>query len=479
MPNVQDLEARIASKRSKVGDEIASRETLTAELDQVRLDADALEAKETLSDDEVAQLAALVKDEREKSRDLLVSTDNINALNADIASMQAELVARMQSFETPEPLETPGDEGDDSKGKNFSVKDKEPTEAELDQDISSLFRCSFIAKERGVSVLSVLNGDFDDKSDPTRQYANQRLAAAMQKTNNPALIPTVQSKRLIELLRPNAVVRNLPGVRQLPLPNGNLTLPRQNAAATASYVGEMANIPTSQPGTDDISLSAKKLTCIVVQSGEMMRHSDPSSDALIRDDLASVYRLKEDSTFLRATQTATIPGGFKYFADQLAGQAIAANATVNLENVTRDLGKLRLALRSKDVQMDSLSFIMSPRTEQYLMDLRDGNGNKAFPEMERGVLRGIRYYVTTQIPEDLGVGTNESEIYLVNGSDFMIGDTTRFELRVSDEAAYDDAGTVKAAYSQDAAVFRLIAEHDTAMRHNESVAYLSGVTWGA
>lgn len=113
------------------------------------------------------------------------------------------------------------------------------------------------------------------------------------------------------------------------------------------------------------------------------------------------------------------------------------------------------------------------------MDLRDGNGNIAFPEMLQGMLRGFPYRTTTAIPINLGGGTNASEVYFLDASEVIIADAPTFELQTSFEAAYDDAGTVKAAFSNDSVVFRLITEHDTAARHDTSVAYLTAVLWGA
>ncbi len=68
---------------------------------------------------------------------------------------------------------------------------------------------------------------------------------------------------------------------------------------------------------------------------------------------------------------------------------IAANGTINLQNVDLDLGKLMLALMDSNVMLDNPGWLFSPRTWNYLTTLRDGNGNKAFPEMERGLLKGL------------------------------------------------------------------------------------------
>jgi hypothetical protein len=48
----------------------------------------------------------------------------------------------------------------------------------------------------------------------------------------------------------------------------------------------------------------------------------------------------------------------------------------------------------------------------------------------------------------------------------------------SDIAAYEEGGTVKAAYSRDETVIRAISEHDLVVRRAEAVAIATGVRWG-
>jgi HK97 family phage major capsid protein len=124
---------------------------------------------------------------------------------------------------------------------------------------------------------------------------------------------------------------------------------------------------------------------------------------------------------------------------------------------------------------------MSPRSEHYLMTVRDGNGNFAFrSEMLAGRLWGYPFGVTSQIPENLAVtGSSESEIYLADFADVVIGEASTLVLDVSDTAAYHDGSNVVASFSLDQTVIRAIERHDFGMRHDASVAVLTDVDWGA
>lgn len=471
------IDNRLSTKRRELSGKLKDRETLYSAIDTAADAIDALEGKDELTEDEQASLVSEKSAMKAKASEATALSDEIRSLQGDVSDLESQKLERQEHIRqsgSVQPRETEAGDDSPAPGADADVKVQPATDAQLDHDISCFMRNSFMARMTGNSLAAVCQGAAGD------QYRNDRLHAAVTQSANPAILPTNYSTRLIELLRPRTVCRKMEGVNQLPLPNGNMRMPRQSAASTAAYGAEMANIATSDVSTEPLSLSAKKLTAMVIQSGELMRHSNPSSDAIIRNDIVKVVSLKEDATFIRAAGSATVPKGLKAFADAASGtQVIAANQTVTLANVTKDIGKLLLALANANCPSLNPYFLMAPRTERFLMDLRDGNGNYAFPEMARGQLRGVPYLTTTQIPTNLTVSaTNDcSELYLVDASEFIIADTDTFELNVSLEAAYHDGTNVQAAFSQDAAAFRLIVEHDTLMRHNESVAYLEQLTW--
>ncbi len=86
------------------------------------------------------------------------------------------------------------------------------------------------------------------------QYAkdvlkNDRLAQEMTEAANPAMIPQNYVPRIIELLRPRAVIRQM-GPTMIPLINGNATMPKLTAGAAANYVtAEGNNAVPSTPTT--------------------------------------------------------------------------------------------------------------------------------------------------------------------------------------------------------------------------------------
>lgn len=302
-----------------------------------------------------------------------------------------------------------------------------------------------------------------------------RVLSATDFTAGGAVVPAPVSEEIIELLRPASAVRRMsPTI--LGMNNGSLTIPKITGGATASYVSENSNLPATGQTWGNIQLVARKLGCIVPMSNDWLRRAVPGADTLVRDDTVAAVAQRSDLAFIRGDGTQDTPRGLKYL--MAAANVIPANATINLDNVTVDLGKLWLALASNNSRMTRPGWIFSPRTLNYLMNVRDGNGNFAFQaELATGKLRGYPFSMTTQVPVNLGGGTDESEIYFVDWADFAIGETTGMLIDMSGEAAYWDGSAVQAAFSRDQTVLRVITEHDTALRHDFSAAMLTGVKW--
>lgn len=292
------------------------------------------------------------------------------------------------------------------------------------------------------------------------------------------LVPQAMAQDVIELLRPASVVMNL-GPRIIDMPNGNFTLPGIASGAVAAYVSENSNMTKTEQTFRDVKLVAKKLAALVPISNDMIRFPSASVDEIVKEDLASAVGQRADLAFIRGDGTQDTPRGMLSFAKAVAGNAnyITANASVSLANTTTDLGKARLALRSANVKMRKPGWIFSPRTENYLMTVLTANGVYAFrEEMLGGKLWGYPFGVTTQVPENLGSGS-DTEVYFVDLAELIIGDAMGLEIQVFDGATYYDGANLVSGVSQDQTVIRAIVQHDAQMRQDAAVSVLNGVKW--
>lgn len=309
--------------------------------------------------------------------------------------------------------------------------------------------------------------------------ARQKALAAGDATAGGFLVPVQFSQEFIQLLRSATVMRKL-GVPTLPLPTGTVKIGKATAGTTAGYIGENTNAPKSQLATGQLTLTFKKLACLTPVSNDLLRYSSPGADAIVRNDLIAAMTLREDAAFIRGNGTDGSPKGVYYWVP--AANRILANATVNLQNVATDLGKLMQQLMGADIPMTNPVWIMAPRIKNFLITLQNSQGNFVFKdEMVQGTLWGYRYAVTTGIPTNLdatGSATNdESELYFLDASQCVIGEAENLTVDASQEAAYYDGNSVQAAFSLDQTVVRALAEHDFAMRYEGAGAILTGVDW--
>lgn len=302
-----------------------------------------------------------------------------------------------------------------------------------------------------------------------------RALSASDEVSGGAVVPDSIAAAVIELLRPMSAVRRLnPTV--VPMGNGTLRLPKLAGGAAASYIGENDNAPKTEQTFGQLVMTFKKLAALVPVSNDLLRYAAPSVDQLVRDDVSSALGQTSDGKFIRGAGSEHAPRGMRYFAP--AANVITANATVNLTNVTTDLGLLMLALENANVRMLRPGWVFAPRIKHYLMTVRDGNGNYAFrAEMQEGRLWGFPFATTTQVPTNLGGGT-ESEVYFADFADVIIGEALNLMIDASTEATYHDGVNLQSAFGRDQTVVRALQEHDFGMRHEESVAVLTAVTWG-
>jgi len=289
------------------------------------------------------------------------------------------------------------------------------------------------------------------------------------------LIPTQLSSDVIEFLRPASIVRRL-NPTTIPMPNGNLRIPKVTGGSSASYQGENQNIAQTQLVVGQIALTFKKLTALVPASNDLLRYSGPgaaSADAMIRDDVVRAIAQRENQAFLRDDGTVSTPKGIKNWA--VAGN-IANSAGTSLANMVTDLGVAILALMNNNIPEGRWAWMFSPRTWNSFMTIQNTNGFFVFrDEMSRGTLWGYPFAFTTQMPGSGATG----EMYLVNMSDAIIGDSMALQVDVSMEASYVDAtsGSLVSAYSLDQSIVRAITEHDFAMRRGESVAVIQAMSY--
>jgi HK97 family phage major capsid protein len=292
-----------------------------------------------------------------------------------------------------------------------------------------------------------------------------------------AFVPQAISEDYIELLY-NAAPFLSAGPRRVPVPSGNLTVPKVTAGATATWGGESNNISRSEQTFGQRRLDLKKLSVLTPISNELLRDSSPALDQIVRDDLANNAAVVIDAALIRGTGTVYAPRGV--YSQVASANKFNANATANVANVTADLNKSMRLIEDAKVRFVRPAWFISPTVKYGLMAARDANGALVWaPEMATGKLYGIPFFVTQNIPSNLGGSTDESEVYLVEMSHVMVGDDPMgVQVSMVDGAAYHDGAAVVAGFSRDESVVRLIQRIDMILRQDgNEAAVMEQVDW--
>ena len=281
---------------------------------------------------------------------------------------------------------------------------------------------------------------------------------------------------IIEFLYNKTVVRRA-GPQILPMNAGTLTLPKQTGSATAYYVGENQAITKSQPAGGQIVMTSKKLAALVPISNDLLRFdAGDQADRFVRNDLVRRIAVREDLAFLRGDGTQNTPRGLRYWA---AAGNITASAGTTSANIETDVKVAINSLESNNVDIREAVWFMAPRSKNHLINLRDTNGNLIYPSMRSSTptLFDLPVFVTNNIPTN--ISTNQSELYLVNMMDVIIGESGGLQIEVDSGASYTDGSSLVSAFEKDQTVVRAIELHDLAVTHEQSIAVINAITWGA
>lgn len=284
------------------------------------------------------------------------------------------------------------------------------------------------------------------------------------------LIPEVILDDVVELLRAATVVMAL-GATELPMPYGNLHLPRINTGTTASYVEETVapNATAMTMGKDQFT--AKKMIAVVPISNDLIIVPSVQADAMVaRDAIASLSVRFDKACIIDDGQNKT-PRGLRYF-DGVTEVAMGGAWTADNPML------FRKGLQDSNVALSGLArlgWTFNPESEYDLLILKSSDGHHYFREemLNNGTLLGAPYKVSQQIPKE----NTTTFAFYGDWSEFIVARQGMMSVDASPHAAYNNSsGTVVAAYSKDETVIRVIDRHDVGPRQAAALCRSTGLT---
>jgi HK97 family phage major capsid protein len=284
------------------------------------------------------------------------------------------------------------------------------------------------------------------------------------------------SQEIIELLRPASVFDQL-GPTPGSIIDGKLSAPKVASGGSAYWMNEGGKIARTDMSFGQAADTERKIGCLLIMNNEWLRHPTRQHEQMVRDDLVASVAQAKDIAFIRSDGTGGEPKGLRHWA--ASSNIIPFNATVNLTNTRADLAKMTLKLRKqKKGRVIRPAWIYGPSAIEYLENLADSNGNLVYAaQIDSGKIKRKPFQVCDQLPEDLGGGGDESEIYLVDMADIVAAMSEEIRVESSSEASYTNGSEQVSAWEHDQTVLRVISFAALIARRAESIVVGTGVKW--
>lgn len=370
-----------------------------------------------------------------------------------------------------------------------SLKGHWLTEAgETDHEIGSgklaadyLFYAMRSCKARGGVDLEYIREDAAERGSKQIEEIVDKNIQSTDFSEGGALLPEEFADDFIGFLHGRTAVRQLDHV-SMEL-NNEMVQGRFSSAATANYRGEGGTVQSSTPGTDELRFSENELVVRVIQSERFIRNAPAGALQAIRDDMRRVSETKQDSVLLRSSGTQNEPTGILNLVDQTNNRFnINATDPNTPDQIMQDLVKCQKLVHADGaVPQDRPSYIMPQAVKQALMVLTDADNNLSSLAMmlqQDDSIFGVPVLVTNQIPKDLGNSSDETEVYYVEGSEYVIADAEDVRVRELNEATVTDSqGNDRKLADRGEMAIQLTLSHDAGLRHNVGAAVAEQVDW--
>jgi len=275
----------------------------------------------------------------------------------------------------------------------------------------------------------------------------------------------------IALLRPATILGKVPGLREVPF---NTKVPAQSAGGTYGWVGEAKPKPVTKLAFTSTSLGVSKAAGIIVLTKELIMLSNPSAEALVRQDMVA---------------------GIAQFLDaQFIDPAVAAVAGVNPASITNgaptaaattnpmaDIMGLISHFATNNIAVDGVTFILSAANALSLSFRSNLDGSPQYPgvTVAGGNYKGLTF-ITSQAAGGNVIALQPSLVLYADGG-IEIDASQEASLQMdSAPASPADATTVYVSLWQTNSV-GLRAERfvNWAKANANAVKYLTATAWPA
>jgi len=413
-------------------------------------------------------------------------TERYDNVNAEIKSVDAHL-ARLREMEkaqldTAKPVQkgyAPSDAGANRAPGIIKVEQK------LDKGIGFARYAKSLAAARGSRSDALAFAKQFYPEDAKLHHVIKAGEVPAGTTSDPkwagALVDYQEyAQDFIEFLRPQTIVgrfgaNGIPALRQVPF---NVRIPKQVSGGAASWVGEGKAKPLTQVNFETVTFGWAKIAAIAVLTDELVRFSNPSADALVRNALAEAVIERLDTDFIdpdkkevSGVSPASITNGVEALAsagdpDKDIEQAFASFITANLTPA-------------------SGVWIMSSTLALTLSMMRNALGQKRYPDISLlgGSFGGLPVIVSQYVDGDKMILLNASDIYLADDGQVVIDASREASLEMlaapTMDATQGAGSNVVSMFQTNSVAIRAERWINWQRRRDAAVAVVSGIDYSS
>jgi len=204
----------------------------------------------------------------------------------------------------------------------------------------------------------------------------------------PLVNPSITAD-FLPLLRAATIIGKIAGLRKVPF---NVNVPQQTAGGVVAWVGELKPKPVTAMAFAMENLPFNKVAAIVVLSQELVRFSNPSAEAVVRDSLVKDIAAYLDAQFINPA-VAAVAG---VNPASITNGAPTAAATTN---PLADILGLINHFATNNIPVDGLTFLLSPANALALSFRTNLDGSPEFPGIgiNGGTYKGLQFITSNTL----------------------------------------------------------------------------------
>jgi HK97 family phage major capsid protein/HK97 family phage prohead protease len=296
-------------------------------------------------------------------------------------------------------------------------------------------KCVALAQGNAYQAAEIAKSRFPDN--PRIQSVIKATIASGTTTGTTFAEPLVEytnfTSDFISWLTPQTIIgkfgtMGIPSLRRIPF---GVRIKSQTAGSTGYWVGESSPVPLTDAGFGDVELRWAKVANIAVLSNELITHSSPSAEMLMRDSLAQALIQRLDIDYVNPAKAAVSnvsPAGI------LNGTTAITASGTDYDAFKVDVKSLMSNFITNNIPLNDGVFIMTNTQALSFSLMTNALGQAEFPNitMNGGSILGLPVIVSQNVPTGVIALVAASEIYLADDGGVSIEVSREATLEMSD-----------------------------------------------